>query len=288
MNRIMLTLGDFKFEMHTLAYEKLALSQSYRWSAQARIARDPALQYLGRETATIQLDGVLRPNGLIRGRLSHIENLRAMADKGKPHLLVDGIGRVWGQWVITDIKDDRSLFIDDGQSRVIGFSVSLKSYGSDGDSLQTFGYGSPALSAVAELVAKQITNPVGMNTTVARVNSVSGLASLVGVENATSLTSAWNSLSGLRSRINEATNLANQAYSQYGAAKNLMAQAQNISQTLQSLRNADGMINQLNTLNSASNQLDNLSSGVTSRYAQVSQTADQFTSSTGYLLSQLN
>ena len=288
MNRIMLTLGDFRFEMHTLAYEKLSLSQSYRWSAQARIARDPALQYLGRETAIIQLDGVLRPNGLIRGRLSHIETLRAMADKGKPQLLVDGLGRVWGKWVITDIKDDRTLFVDDGQARVIAFNLTLKSYGEDGAALQTFGYGSPALSAVAGLVAKQITNPVGMNTTVARVNSVSGLASLVGVENATSLTSAWNSLSGLRSRINEATNLANQAYSQYGAAKNLMAQAQNISQTLQSLRNADGMINQLNTLNSASNQLDNLSSGVTSRYAQVSQTADQFTSSTGYLLSQLN
>ena len=288
MNRIMLTLGDFRFEMHTLAYEKLSLSQSYRWSAQARIARDPALQYLGRETAIIQLDGVLRPNGLIRGRLSHIETLRAMADKGKPQLLVDGLGRVWGKWVITDIKDDRTLFVDDGQARVIAFNLTLKSYGEDGAALQTFGYGSSALGFVAGLVAKEKTNPVGMSTTVASVKSVSGLASLVGEDNATSLTRAWNSLSNMRSSINDATNLANQAYSQYGAAKNLMAQAQNIAQTLQSLRNADGMLNQLNTLNGASNQLDNLSSGVVMRYDQINNKTSQVISSTSNLLNRLN
>jgi hypothetical protein len=269
MSRIMLTLGDFRFEMHTLAYEKLALSQSYRWPAQARITRDPALQYVGRETATIQLDGVLRPNSLIRGRLSHIETLRAMADQGKPYVLVDGIGRVWGKWVITDIKDDRSLFLDDGQSRVINFSVSLKSYGSDGDTLQAFGYGSPALSYVVGLAEKQTTNPVGLSAAAASTGSVSGLAKLVGKENATSITDAWKSFGAMRSRISDATNTVNQVYSQYGAAKNLMAQAQNISQTLQTLRNADGVINQLNTLNSASNQLDNLSSGITSRYDQI-------------------
>ncbi len=151
-NRIMLTLGDFKFEMHTLAYQKLALSQGYRWTEQARITRDPALQYLGREVATIEINGILHPSSLIRGRLSHIESLRALADKGKPQLLVDGLGRVWGKWVIVEVKDDRSIFTDDGQAREIAFSLTLKSYGDDGVAVQTVsGAGSLGVDTIAGL-----------------------------------------------------------------------------------------------------------------------------------------
>ena len=46
--RVMLGLGEFRFEIATAAYQKFSLNQSWRWPEQARIHRDPALQFVGR------------------------------------------------------------------------------------------------------------------------------------------------------------------------------------------------------------------------------------------------
>ena len=127
--RIMLALGDFRFEIATAAYQKLAYSQSWRWPEQARITREPALQFMGKNAAEIDLDGVIYPS--FKGGLGQIEAMRALADQGKPLSLVDGLGRVWGAWVITDLGDTRTLFTDDGQARRLEFRLKLKAYGED-------------------------------------------------------------------------------------------------------------------------------------------------------------
>ena len=51
--RLMLALGPFRFEMGHATYQSLAMSQSWRWPEQARIGREPALQFTGREPAEI-------------------------------------------------------------------------------------------------------------------------------------------------------------------------------------------------------------------------------------------
>ena len=127
--RVMLGLGEFRFEIATAAYQKLSLSQSYRWPEQARINRDPALQFVGRNTGEIDLDGVIYPG--FKGGLDQVEAMRTLADTAKPQQLVDGLGRVWGLWVITEIGDNRTVFADDGQPRRIEFRVKLKAYGED-------------------------------------------------------------------------------------------------------------------------------------------------------------
>ena len=60
--RVMLGLGEFRFEVSTLAYQKFSLNQSWRWPEQARINRDPALQFVGRSVGEIELDGVIYPS----------------------------------------------------------------------------------------------------------------------------------------------------------------------------------------------------------------------------------
>ena len=55
----------------------------------------------------------------------------ALADAGKPQQLIDGLGRIWGAWVITEIGDTRTVFIDDGQPRKLEFRIKLKAYGED-------------------------------------------------------------------------------------------------------------------------------------------------------------
>ena len=92
--RVMLALGPFRFEMGQATYQSLAMSQSWRWPEQARIGREPALQFTGREPAEIRLQGVLFP-GFDAG-LAQVEEMRELADRGEPLQLVDGVGRVWG------------------------------------------------------------------------------------------------------------------------------------------------------------------------------------------------
>jgi len=127
--RIMLALGEFRFEIATAAYQKLAHSQSWRWPEQARITREPALQFMGKNAAEIDLEGVIYPS--FKGGLGQIEAMRTMADRGEPLSLVDGLGRVWDRWVITELSDTRTLFTDDGQPRKLEFRLKLKAYGED-------------------------------------------------------------------------------------------------------------------------------------------------------------
>ena len=127
--RVMLGLGEFRFEIATLAYQKFSLNQSWRWQEQARIHRDPALQFVGRNVGEIELDGVIYPG--FKGGLGQVEAMRALADAGKPLQLVDGLGRIWGAWVITEIGDTRTVFADDGQPRKLEFRIKLKAYGED-------------------------------------------------------------------------------------------------------------------------------------------------------------
>lgn len=125
----MMALGDFRFALDRAAYDRLTLSQSWRWSKQDRLGRDPALQYVGADAAEIEIEGAIYPT--FRGGLEQIERLREMAGGGKPLMLTDGRGRVWGKWCIVRISDTRSVLLDDGMARKIEFRMTLQAYGED-------------------------------------------------------------------------------------------------------------------------------------------------------------
>jgi phage protein U len=149
--RVMLGLGEFRFEIASAAYQKFSLNQSWRWPEQARINRDPALQFVGRNVGEIELDGVIYPS--FKGGLGQIEAMRALADAGKPQQLVDGLGRIWGAWVITEIGDTRTVFADDGQPRKLEFRVKLKAYGEDDLGQATIKPAARAASAIASVTS---------------------------------------------------------------------------------------------------------------------------------------
>lgn len=155
--RVMLALGPFRFEMGRATYQSLAMSQSWRWPEQARIGRDPALQFTGREPAEIRLQGVLFP-GFDAG-LKQVEEMRELADRGEPLQLVDGLGRVWGSWVIVEVGDTRSVLMDDGQPRRVEFEVKLKAYGEDETVTDYSGGWSPF--AVLPVIDSVLTDPLG-------------------------------------------------------------------------------------------------------------------------------
>ena len=125
----MMALGDYRFCIDSTVYQELKRAQSYRWQGQARLLREPAQQFIGLGDETLEFSGVIYPH--YRGGLKQLEQLRSEAAKGEPLLLVDGLGFVWGLWVITHIEETQSNFTPVGQALKQTFRLQLTHYGED-------------------------------------------------------------------------------------------------------------------------------------------------------------
>lgn len=126
---VMMALGEFRFSTNTATYHELRHSQQYRWQSQARLLRRPAYQFVGLGEETLEIPGVVLPH--YRGGIEQIQTMRDIAKVGKPLLLVDGLGHVWGEWIIRQINETQTFFLANGQPRKQEFQLSLSHYGSD-------------------------------------------------------------------------------------------------------------------------------------------------------------
>lgn len=129
MSETMMALGSYRFSIDSAAYQELKHSQAYRWQAQERLQRRPAMQFLGAGEESVELSGLIYPH--FKGGLEQLDTMRAEASKGQPLLLVDGLGFVWGQWVITQIDEGQSFFQGNGQPLKQSFQLKLVNYGAD-------------------------------------------------------------------------------------------------------------------------------------------------------------
>jgi len=126
---VMMALGLFRFGLNGAAYQSFSRSAEWRWEPLDRIARAPALQYVGPGAQEIRLEGVIYPH--FKGGLRQVELMRLRAGTGVPMMLVDGLGWVWDRWVITSVEETKTLFLADGAPRKIEFSLTLRAYGAD-------------------------------------------------------------------------------------------------------------------------------------------------------------
>lgn len=129
MATTMMKLGQYKFALETAAYQQLRRSVEYRWQSQDRLSHEPAMQYVGRGKEQIELDGIIYPH--FRGGLNQISAMKETANAGKPLKLTDGLGNVWGLWVIEQIEETQEVFTKSGIPRKISFNLTLSKYGED-------------------------------------------------------------------------------------------------------------------------------------------------------------
>lgn len=129
MSKVMLQLGQYVFSLDTAAYQRLKRSYPYSWQSQERIRRMPAQQYMGPGAQKITLNGTIY--ALFKGGLGQIDAMKKEANQGKPLLLVDGTGTVWGSWCIQEITETQAVFHHDGTPMKIGFNLQLIAYGDD-------------------------------------------------------------------------------------------------------------------------------------------------------------
>lgn len=123
---IMMQLGEFQFGLDTAAYQTLYRSSSWRWVELARPGNTSILQYGGRDSERISLPGVIYPEW--RGGSQQVDAMRQQAERGQPLLMVDGRGRVMGDWVIERIEERQSAFGGRGTPRRIEFDLLLRRF----------------------------------------------------------------------------------------------------------------------------------------------------------------
>lgn len=121
---MMMSFGTFVFSLSTLAFQELQRSQSWRFGASERIGARAALQYLGEGEDTIELSGMLAPE--LTGTRDSLNTLRELAADGQALPLVDGAGVVYGNFVLTGLRESGSIFFSDGTPRRIEFAISLR------------------------------------------------------------------------------------------------------------------------------------------------------------------
>jgi len=103
---------------------------TYPWVEQTRLGRKPAMQIPADEATEMTLEGMIFPDW--RGGLAQIDHMRAAASRKQPLMLVSGMGRIFGFYVIMSIEEKASIFKRSGAPRKQEFTLTLKEYGSDG------------------------------------------------------------------------------------------------------------------------------------------------------------
>ena len=120
----LMALGMYVFEIPTLAYDQLKRKASWNHPSTSRVGNRDAFQFVGPGDETVSLSGTVYAE-IADGRVE-IDTLRGMAAQGEAWPLVDGLGNVFGDFVITDIDEQHSYIIDGGYPLKIGFSIDLK------------------------------------------------------------------------------------------------------------------------------------------------------------------
>lgn len=122
----LIILGPFRFSLATAAFDEMSRSSGYDWKEIDRVGSAPALQFTGPAAEAITIRGRIIPG--FTGGVEQLAQMRALAGLGRPLFLVDGMGRVHGNWVIEAVQDTGTLHFADGMPRIATFDVTLKKY----------------------------------------------------------------------------------------------------------------------------------------------------------------
>jgi hypothetical protein len=108
-------LGKFKFDPVSLRYSK-----EHRWHTIECIEKT-SLQNIGSGIENIDLTGVIYPHRQ-NGSLEQLRNMR------EPNVLVDGSGKVLGNFVVTNVEEKQTSYFPCGLPRKVEFQLKLKNY----------------------------------------------------------------------------------------------------------------------------------------------------------------
>lgn len=127
-NDVMMSAGEVKFSITTLAYQELVKTHNWTWSAINRFGQYASLQFTGAENPTIKLSGIVYPEFAGVG-VNQIEQLVTLGNKAEPFLLTSGLGDVLGYWCLTNVTETQPRHVKAGVPKKQQFSADMTFYG---------------------------------------------------------------------------------------------------------------------------------------------------------------
>jgi phage protein U len=121
----MMSLDQFVFSLATAPYRELQRQRSWKHRTSSRVGARDASQFTGAGDDIITLQGMVAPDNGIGTRAS-IDMLAAMGDIGDAYVLVDGIGNVYGAFIIDGLTETATYHTREGVPRKVEFSLTLK------------------------------------------------------------------------------------------------------------------------------------------------------------------
>ncbi|KNH02629.1 Phage tail protein [Qipengyuania citrea LAMA 915] len=121
--RELMTLGMFIFGMDSAAYQNLQRSREWRHATSERHGARDAAQFVGPGGETITLSGMIVPE--LGGRYAALEALAEMAATGDTWPLIDGRGRIFGNYRIVRLEEDQKHILAGGAARMVDFRIEL-------------------------------------------------------------------------------------------------------------------------------------------------------------------
>lgn len=120
-----MALGSFIFGLsRNFAYSTLQRKSDGGWMNIDIMTSKPKSSQTGQGLQVLSIGG----KSMYALAMDRLDELRALQALRVPLPLVDGIGRNWGLWRISNLTENQSLIIDDGTAMVIDWTIELAEY----------------------------------------------------------------------------------------------------------------------------------------------------------------
>lgn len=127
---IVAALGPFAFEAHGFGLTEIGRSLKTPWASIKVPGGMDALQWLGGDSDSIKIDGVLFP--IAFGGLASLAGIRASAESGVPLHLIQrmggAVGNILSRFVIEGVDDNQTFIAANGVPMKNTYSLSLRRY----------------------------------------------------------------------------------------------------------------------------------------------------------------
>lgn len=130
---MMMSLGMFLFSLPTVVYQNLEHRRDVRFAQNERFGTNDAWQFIGPGGESITLNGVTAYG--INHASSSMAILNRMMQSGEAFPLIDGLGNMFGEYILLSLDQKKTVFRKFGQARRTEWSLGLQRVDDPGGSI---------------------------------------------------------------------------------------------------------------------------------------------------------
>lgn len=119
--------GGYTFEQGGMAFDKLSRQTKARWKNHEIIGRRPAGQYLGPDTRTVTISGIVFSDDGAAG-MAQVGEMEAACEAGEVYCLVTGSGNVSGPYRLESVSPEESYHDANGIPLRVSYSLTFAAH----------------------------------------------------------------------------------------------------------------------------------------------------------------